>query len=364
MNRLKIKKTKIKTMNGGGGQPAMDLQSLSQDDIQALINQGILPEQIAEIATEQGQPIPPIVQAMLQQGMPPDQGMPMNQGMPPDQGMPPPVQGPQPSSLGQFPSMMDVDTYGKYREAEKKHKIGAHKPNVFGYQFSDLISEEILRDMKLTQGSFFVGVNLSNLFNEFQNMVATDDKNAKQTGIKTPLGKKDSDEIFRRTGEWIDVNYDEILDKKMGFRGKDLPLLPEKVLTDYSTFFEVIDESKKYATSSGYDGKITPYGLLIMARMLFKYRKSNAQWIRVATILELIYKYLGNKEHKESFFKSNVEIPIISLMELEEFYNTDHIFMTEKELSEFKKELKFYKYDKQVDIKKKISELRKKLPPI
>jgi hypothetical protein len=356
-------------MKGGGGAPAMDLQSLSAEDIQALMDQGILPEQIAEIAQEQGQPIPPIIEAMLQQG-PQGQGPPpgMQQGMPPgmeQQGGPPPG-GPTPSKASQFPAMMTVDTYDKYKQvdkAERKSRIGAHKPNVFGYVFSDLISEEILKDMKRTQGSFLVGVNLSNLFNEFRNMVATDDKNAKPKDFKTPLGKKNSENIFKRTGEWIDVNFDTILDKKMGFRGSDVPLLPENDLTDYSTFYEVIDESKKYATVSGYDGKITPYGLLIMTRMLFKYRKTNAQWIRVSTILELIYKYLGIGQSRELFFKSNDEIPIMSLMDLEEFYNTDHIFMTEKELSQFKKDLKFYKYDKSIDLKMKISELKKKIPP-
>ena len=360
MNR--IKKTKTKNMKGGGGAPAMDLQSLTAEDLQALIDQGILPEQIAEIATEQGQPVPPLVQAMLQQGQPQAQDM----GMAQQQQVQTQVSGP--SKTGQFPAMMDVTTYGKYKEvekAEKKSRIGAHKPNVFGYVFSDLISEELVKDMKRTQGSFFVGVNLSNLFNEFQEMIATDDKNANsKNGIVTPLGKKDSEGIFKRVGEWVDVDYDKILDKKMGYRGSDVPLLPENNLTDYSTFIEVIDESKKYATHSGYDGKITPYGLLVMTRMLFKYKKTNAQWIRVATILELIYKYLGNNQPKEIFFKSNEEIPIMSLIELEEFYNTDHIFMTEKELEEFKKNLKFYKYDKNVDLKMKINELRKKIPPI
>ena len=358
----KIKKTKTKNMKGGGG-PAMDLQSLTSEDLQSLIDQGILPEQIAEIAKEQGQPVPPLIEAMLQQGQPQAQDM---GGIVQEQQVQPQAS-PQ-SKTGQFPAMMDVTTYGKYKDvekAEKKNRISAHKPSVFGYVFSDLISEELLNDMKRTQGSFFVGVNLSNLFNEFRDMVATDNKNAKsKIGIVTPLGKKDSDAIFKRVGEWVDVDYDKILDNKMGFRGSDVPLLPENELSDYSTFIEVIDESKKYANISGYDGKITPYGLLVMTRMLFKYKKTNAQWIRVATILELIYKYLGNNQPKEIFFKSNEEIPIMSLIELEEFYNTDHIFMTEKELTDFKKKLQFYKYDKNIDLKMKINELRKKIPPI
>ncbi len=362
----KINNMKKKLSLKGGGAPAMDLQSLTAEDIQALIDQGILPEQIVQIATEQGQPVPPIIEAMLQQTQTGQPSPDMQQGQPQGQeGQQPAPE--MPSKTNKFPAMMNVATYDKYREvdkAESKAKIGAHKPNVFGYVFSDLISEELLKDMKRTQGSFLVGVNLSNLFNEFKDMIASDDKNAKPKGILTPLGKKDSENIFKRTGEWIDVDFDTILDKKMGFRGSDVPLVPENTLTDYSTFFEVLDESKKYSTRSGFDGKITPIGLLVMTRMLFKYKKSNAQWIRVATILELIYKYLGNNQTREAFFNTIDEIPIISLMDLEEFYNTDHIFMTEKELEKFKKDLIFYKYDKSVDIGKKIKDLKSKIPPI
>ena len=104
---------------------------------------------------------------------------------------------------------------------------------------------------------------------------------------------------------------------------------------------------KKYSNISGFNGKITPFVLVMMTRMLFKYKKTNAQWIRVATILELIYKYLGNGLSRNNFFinsnSSRVEIPIMALMDLEEFYNTDHIFMSEKELINFKKDLDFYK---------------------
>jgi len=366
MNKMnKINNMKTKSSLKGGGSPPMDLQSLTGDDVQALMDQGILPEQIAQIAMEQGQPVPPIIEAILQQSGP--QGPPLGPQGPPLGPQGPPQGPPMPSKTNKFPAMMNVTTYGKYREvdkAERKANIGAHKPNVFGYVFSDLISEEILKDMKRTQGSFLVGLNLSNLFNEFKNMIVSDDKNAKPKGILTPLGKKDSENIFKRTGEWIDVDFERILDKKMGFRGSDIPLIPETKLTDYSTFYEVLDESKKYATQSGFNGKITPYGLLIMTRMLFKYKKSNAQWVRVATILELIYKYLGDNQSRETFFNNTDEIPIMSLMDLEEFYNTDHIFMTEKELEKFKKDLIFYKYDKTMDINKKIKDLKSKIPPI
>lgn len=340
--------------SGGGGNAPMDLQGLSQQDIEALMQQGIMPEQIAQLATEQGQPIPPIVKQMMSAdgAIPPDMGT--TQSM--EQG-----QAPQPSSkASKFPAMMDLPKYAEYKDVEKqerKLKVGAHKPNVYGYVFSDLISEDILRDMKRTQGSFLVGVNLSNLFNEFRNMIKNDEKGKKKPKIT------DSEDIFKRVGEYVNVDFEKILDRKMGYRGSDIPLLPEKELTENSSFYEVIDESKKYA-DMGYGGKITPLGLLVMTRMLYKYRKNNSQWIRVATILELIYKYFGEEQNRADFFKNKDEIPIMSLMDLEEFYNTDHIFMTEPELHKFKKDLDFYKYDHKTDIKKKIVELLSKTPPI
>ena len=353
----KMKRTKknyynsIKIARGGGGEPAMDLQSLTTEDIDALIAQGILPEQIAQIAADSGQAIPPALAAMLPADNGQDQIGPAAAPIP-EAGIP--------TKTSKFPAMMDVATYGQYRtvdKAEHKAKMTAHKPNVFGYVFSDLVSEDILRDMKRTQGSFLVGLNLSNLFNEFRHMIVDE-----ETGKTKSKMKNNSETTFKKVGEWIDVDYDKILDRKMGFRGSDKPLLPENELTENSSFYEVIDESKKYA-ETGFDGKITPLGLLIMTRMLYKYRKNNAQWIRVATILELIYKYFANGQPREDFFKNKDDIPIMALMDLEEFYNTDHIFMTEKELESFKKELKFYKYDNKTDIKMKIRELAQKMPP-
>ena len=66
---------------------------------------------------------------------------------------------------------------------------------------------------------------------------------------------------------------------------------------------------------------------------------------------------------REQYFKNNNEISILSLMELEEFYNTDHIFMSESELQKFKSDLDFYKYDKNIDVKKQIAKIQKKISP-
>ena len=346
----------------------LDLQSLTEEQIKELIGQGITLDQIAEIAKEQGQPVPPIVQALmeqqLQQGGPSQQ---MNQEQMAAQGQEGPQPKVMPTESGKFPSMMSLGEYDQYQKVVKEEKAKTepqeHKPNVYGYVFSPLISEDIIKDMKKTQGSFLVGVNITNLFNTFRDMIVDNEKKEYKYR-NTKMLKSDPDSIFKKIGEWVDVDFETILDKKMGFRGSDVPLLPEKELTDYSTFHEILTESKKYS-NKGFNGKITPLGLLIMTRMLYKYRNSNAQWFRVATVLELIYKYLGGSMKRSNFFKTNDEISILALMELEEFYNTDHIFMSQEELTKFKTDLDFYKYDKNIDIKKAIKKIQKKvLPPL
>ena len=50
-------------------------------------------------------------------------------------------------------------------------------------------------------------------------------------------------------------------------------------------------------------------------------------------------------------------------MDLEEFYNTDHIFMSKSEIKKFKETLNFYKYDKNTDVKKQIAKIQTKIAP-
>jgi hypothetical protein len=354
-------------MHGGAGAPPQqqfDLQGITPEILNELMSQGIMPEQLAALAQEQGQPIPPLIAQVLAQGPPGAMQMQQQQGPPPQQ-MAPDRRPPGPPVADKYPAMMDTATYNQYKSEEdaqraesarRASKFGEHGPNVYGYVFSDLIHEDILRNMKKTQGSFFVGLNLANLLNEFRNMVV-----GSEQGKAVP--KMDSDSVFRRLGEWVDVDYEKVLEKKMGYRdGRSSPLLPEKELTDYSSFFEIIDESKKFS-DSGFEGKITPYSLITMIRMLYKYRKTNSQWLRVATVLELIYKYLSKNQAREEFFKNNDGISVMALMDLEEFYNTDHIFMTDEEMRKFKNDLNFYKYDPSIDIEKKLGEFKKRVPP-
>lgn len=339
-----------------GNTGELDLQGLTREEIDALIKQGIMPEQIAQYAQQMGQPIPPIVAEMLTSQM----GAPAPGIGGPEMGQP--GMG-APNQTSRKPgSMMSLGQYANYKKTRKnktRTMNGAHEPNKYDYLYSDLEREAQEREMKQTQGSFLIGANIANLFNMFRHMIVDEERGRGEQ--RQPLN---SDKIFKKTGEWVDVNIDNILDKEMGFRGSDVPLLPEKVLDQYSSFQDVLDESRKYATNqSGFDDEITPFGLLVMTRMLYKYRKNNAQWVRVATMLELIYKYMAQDGvSRGEFFKNKDEIDLKALLELEEFYNTDHLFMSRDELLEFKKNLDFYKYDPKVDIKMKIREIKKQAP--
>ena len=90
-------------------------------------------------------------------------------------------------------------------------------------------------------------------------------------------------------------------------------------------------------------GKVTPNGLLKLVRILDKYKRNENQWLRVSTVLEVIYKYLSKGEPREFFFRNTNEIPLHILFELEELYSTEHMFLSKREINEFKDNLKFYR---------------------
>ena len=364
--KASMKKPQTQQQSPQSEKEKLNLQDITEQQLNELLQQGITLDQIAQIAQEQGEPIPPLVASMMEQ-----QGIGIsNSAAAPQPGQGQPGQGQpgqrQPLKSKKYPTMMNSTEYKAYQDTVKKEEEAkakqtqSQKTNIYGYVFSPLLSEELMKDMKRTQGSFFVGVNIANLMNTFRDMIVDSEKKAYKP--KSKLLKSNPDSIFNKIGEWVDVDFNTILDKKMGERGSDVPLLPEKRLTEYSTFYEILSESKKYS-DRGFNGKITPYSLLIMTRMLFKYRNNNAQWIRVATVLELIYKYLGDYVSREKYFKNNDEISVRSLMELEEFYNTDHIFMSKSEIKKFKETLNFYKYDKNTDVKKQIAKIQTKIAP-
>ena len=220
-------------------------------------------------------------------------------------------------------------------------------------------------------GYYFVGANISSLFDsiaqlsqilpltESKNNVASNSKNNEAIRHKKAIAK--SKKLYNEIGEFIDADFEEALIDSVGFRNDSgLILKPEAELDDISSMREILAEAKKY-NGHQVSRKITPFGLLKMTRILSKYRKTDNQWIRVATTCELIYKYLSlGRITRNDFFQSQNELPVEALLELEEFYNTDHIFMTPAEMVTFRNELEYYKYNyngdgMQADVNKAIA---------
>lgn len=205
----------------------------------------------------------------------------------------------------------------------------------YEYMFSPLLSEQMQKDAAAVRGKFFVGVNLIKLYSALKDIFGKDSNSSSE--------EKDT---FKYLGDWVNEykNYEKRLADNMGYRNNNsnLVLKPEDELRSDATFREVVSTSKKY---SGLDkfGKITPYGLLKLIKILDKYKKSEEQWLRVATVLEIIYKYLSKGLPRQIYFKSKNEIPMHVIFELEEFYTTEHMFASKKEILEFKDELDFYR---------------------
>ena len=251
-------------------------------------------------------------------------------------------------------------TLEDYQSLEKK------EPPIRSDELYDEISPAYMTnesqkwEHKKEDGYYFVGANISSLFDtisQLSQILPSSTQSTKTDNNTTILNTnnnitrhkkavKRSKKIYNKIGEFIDADYDESIIDSVGFRNDSgLILKPEVELDDISSMREILAEAKKY---NGHQviRKITPFGLLKMTRILSKYRKSDNQWIRVATTCELIYKYLSQLHiSRNDFFQSQNELPIEALLELEEFYNTDHIFMTPSEMVSFRNELEYYKYN-------------------
>jgi hypothetical protein len=149
--------------------------------------------------------------------------------------------------------------------------------------------------------------------------------------------KKMSDVI----GETVNFDPDTGLDL-IGYRSEKFPhrkLKPEDVLSDNSTMNNIIREGKKFSE----DDDIHLNDLLTMVRMLSKYKYDDEQWVRVASLLETIYQYYGGSDLKrDDFFNSNKKIDYKEIKNIEEFWKTDFIFMTDNQRKQFIDELQFY----------------------
>ena len=213
-----------------------------------------------------------------------------------------------------------------------------------GFYFSKGLEAIDLQNIKLQEGLYFIGTNLNALFDLFGLKLKDQGLDDIEGDVLT---KGRSYELI---GEYLNSNdkMEEILKNKMGFRIKgENSHMPEKILNEYSSFNNVIKEGQKY--NIGNKIKLTPNSLYKMIKILHKYKKSDAQWLRSATVLEIIYQYLSSEMSRDEFFKLNNKINYEGVKELDEFFKTEHLFMTNDELKSYKKSLDFYKYNPELD---------------
>jgi hypothetical protein len=217
-----------------------------------------------------------------------------------------------------------------------KQKVYKDEELLFEPNYFDKLKLSSQIKSYLNQGYYPLGINITAFIKE--NIGDNTNKNA--SDLENEVSNK---KTFDKIGEYVDEDYNTIIKTITGERDKLLQksLFPEKVLSDQSTFGEIINESRKY-TQDDNEVKITPKGLFKMCKMLNKYGNEN-QWYRVASLLEVMYKYLNEGLSKSEFFGTSFNINKQVLNEVEELWKTEHLFITEQESNKLKEKLKFYK---------------------
>lgn len=244
---------------------------------------------------------------------------------------------------------IELDNFLKARKAMKRAEFKELQDKM-GFYFSDALDEQVLYQQRANEGMFFLGTNLAALLDLFRQSIF--EKDTPQYGLdgKTPLPRLPKTDIlgsgrsYELIGEYVDMDkeYDKLQRDIVGLRmGPEKVLRPEDKLTPTSQFDNILDESKKY---TGFSSQfISPNALFNMVRILDKYKTEETQWLRVATALEIIYSYMNNGESREVFFKSTKPLDRNALLELDEFFRTDHLFMSLTELLNLKNSLEFYR---------------------
>lgn len=235
-------------------------------------------------------------------------------------------------------STMNPSEYNNYSSQINELTKKSEDPRnslTYEYMFSPLLTKQMQKNTSAVKGKFFIGVNLIKMYSSLKKIFSGNNS--------SNMEDKDT---FKYLGDWVNEykNYETKLRNDMGYRNNNsnLVLKPEDELRNNSSFRDIVSVSKKYSGLDKY-GKITPYGLLKLIKILDKYKKSDSQWLRAATVLEIIYKYLSKGKRKPEYFKSKEEIPMHIIFELEEFYTTEHMFLSKEEILEFKNKLNYYK---------------------
>ena len=243
---------------------------------------------------------------------------------------------------------IDLDEFLKDRKTVKSQEFKRLQQEQ-GFYFSDAMNNAVLHEMRANEGYYLIGVNFNALFDLFNYSInhegePTYDEEGNPMGI--PQGDILADgDSFALIGEWVDKGreYDKLLEDKVGLRlGPDAVLKPEDTLDERSRFKDIIIEGRRY---TGMSRKyLNPLALFNMVRILDKYKRNEVQWLRTATAIEIVYKYMSRGVSRQTFFASRAPLDEAAIMELDEFFKTDHLFMTLAEITRLKTDLEFYRY--------------------
>ena len=257
--------------------------------------------------------------------------------------------------LGNQP--IELDEFLKARKDSKSREFKRLQREQ-GFYFSDAMNDAILHEMRANEGYYLIGVNFNALFDLFSYSFYPESKpiyDEQGNIIDMPegdiLSKGDS---MALVGEWIDKEneYDKLLKDQVGLRlDQNTVLKPEDRLNDKSRFKDIIIEARRY---TGLSRKyLNPLALFNMVRILDKYKHSEIQWLRTATAIEIVYKYMNRGVSRQTFFASRAPLDEAAIMELDEFFKTDHLFMTLDEITLLKSELEFYRFTADKDLNAK-----------
>lgn len=243
---------------------------------------------------------------------------------------------------------IDLDEFLKARKTAKSREFKRLQKEQ-GFYFSDAMNNAVLHEMRANEGYYLIGVNFNALFDLFNYSInnpgePTYDENGNPVGVPQGDILADGDSMAL-IGEWVDKgrDYEKLLADKVGLRlGPDTVLKPEDVLDDKSRFKDIIIEGRRY---TGMSRKyLNPLALFNMVRILDKYKRNEVQWLRTATAVEIVYKYMSRGTSRQTFFASRAPLDEAAIMELDEFFKTDHLFMTLDEITRLKTDLEYYRF--------------------
>jgi len=207
----------------------------------------------------------------------------------------------------------------------------------------DELSNQIYHDK--SKGMYLVGMNITEILNY---LASVDEIKARPVNTMKDLdsNEKDLEEAQKILGEFINVSLKDTLKKQGYYRNSKYnyrELKPEQYLSKNSSLDDILRSSTKFTNSQSLSS-LTTNSMLKMIKTLSRYRKTDSQWFHVASLLEIMYRYLGFPigMTRIEFFDSQLPVDYFRLRGIEEFWKTEETFMTRKEKKQFGKELMFY----------------------